>query len=291
MAPRIAIGIATIGRPAILQATLAHIAAQTRPPDHLIICPGAPADLPNGAVPAGASILYGRMGLTSQRNVILSAAAEVDILLFLDDDFFIAPNYLMEIEALFTAHPAIVLATGLVAADGITSAGITAGQANAILQNLHGAEDGGASRTYNAYGCNMAIRLAPVRAYALSFDENLPLYGWLEDVDFSRRLAPYGEIVKSARLRGVHLGAKAGRNSGLKFGYSQIANPLYLVRRRSLSPPRALAQIARNLAMNLWKARSPEPWIDRAGRLAGNRLALADLIYGRLSPQRILTLD
>jgi GT2 family glycosyltransferase len=291
MALRIAIGIATIGRPAILHATLGHIAAQTRKADQLVICPGAPSDLPDGAIPENATILYGRKGLTSQRNLIIAAAAEADILLFLDDDFFVAPNYLAELETLFNAHPRIVLATGLVVADGITSAGIAPDEADSILRNLAAAADTGPAPIYNAYGCNMAIRLAPVRAHAITFDENLPLYGWLEDVDFSRRLAPHGEIVKSRLLRGVHLGAKGGRNSGLKFGYSQIANPLYMARRRSLSPRRALAQIARNLAMNLLKSKSPEPWIDRAGRLAGNRLALADLAHGRLAPQRILTLD
>lgn len=144
---------------------------------------------------------------------------------------------------------------------------------------------------YNAYGCNMAIRMAPVRQHGLRFDETLPLYGWLEDVDFSRRLAPYGKIVKSPSLCGVHLGVKSGRNSGLKFGYSQIANPLYMVRKRTLSPARALAQISRNLCMNRLKLRAPEPWIDRAGRWRGNRLALADMLRGRLSPQRILEMD
>src|SRR3546814_2466766 len=32
---------------------------------------------------------------------------------------------------------------------------------------------------YNGYGCNMAIRMAPVREAGLLFDENLPFYGWL----------------------------------------------------------------------------------------------------------------
>ena len=291
MALRIAIGIATIGRPGILQATLNHIASQTRLADHLIICPAAPADLPQGSTPAGASILYGRKGLTAQRNLILAAAGDADILLFLDDDFFIAPDYLAALEALFKSHPGVVLATGELAADGITSAGINADQASAILQSLGPASHTAPVRVYNAYGCNMAIRLAPLRAHGLTFDENLPLYGWLEDVDFSRRMAPCGDIVKSKLLRGVHLGVKAGRNSGFKFGYSQIANPLYLVGRRTLSPPRAIAQITRNLAMNLWKSQSPEPWIDREGRLAGNRRALSDLVHGRLSPQNILALD
>ena len=68
------------------------------------------------------------------------------------------------------------------------------------------------------------------------FDENLPLYGWAEDVDFCRQLATYGRIVENARTTGVHLGSNSGRTSGVCFGYSQIANPLYLWRKGTLPP-------------------------------------------------------
>jgi GT2 family glycosyltransferase len=77
----------------------------------------------------------------------------------------------------------------------------------------------------------MAVRVLPVHGNGLHFDENLPLYGWLEDVDFCRRLAPYGRIVRNARTAGVHLGSNSGRTSGVCYGYSQIANPLYLWRK------------------------------------------------------------
>ena len=46
--------------------------------------------------------------------------------------------------------------------------------------------------TFSGYGCNMAVRLAPMREHGLRFDERLPLYGWQEDVDLSRRLAAFG---------------------------------------------------------------------------------------------------
>ena len=77
----------------------------------------------------------------------------------------------------------------------------------------------------------MIVRTAPVLAHGLRFDDNLPLYGWLEDIDFARSIAPYGRVVKSMLLRGVHLGVKRGRTSGVKLGYSQIANPLYMLRK------------------------------------------------------------
>jgi GT2 family glycosyltransferase len=67
-----------------------------------------------------------------------------------------------------------------------------------------------------------------MRPNDVMFDERLPLYGWQEDVDLSRRLAAFGTVVKVPAARGVHLSVKLGRNSGVRLGYSQIANPLYL---------------------------------------------------------------
>jgi hypothetical protein len=34
----------------------------------------------------------------------------------------------------------------------------------------------------------------------------------------------------------------------------------------------------------------PEPFVDRRGRLRGNMIALADVMRGRLAPERILEL-
>ncbi len=105
----------------------------------------------------------------------------------------------------------------------------------------------------------------------------------LEDVDFCRRLAQFGRVVKDPALLGVHLGVKAGRTSGDRFGYSQIVNPVYLWRKGTLRWDRALGQMARNLAANLAGALKPEPWIDRRGRIRGNLKGLFDLSLGRLN--------
>src|SRR3546814_15339565 len=120
----------------------------------------------------------------------------------------------------------------------------------------------------------MASRLAPVREAGLLFDENLPFYGWLEDVDFSRRLASQGRIVRWNLCRGVHMGVKRGRSPGKRLGYSQIANPVYMWRKGTLTASRACAQMGRNIAANFVKNIMPEPWVDRGGRPRGNPLAL-----------------
>ncbi len=92
-------------------------------------------------------------------------------------------------------------------------------------------------------------------------------------------------------MRGVHLGIKSGRTSGVRFGYSQIANPIYLIRKGTMSWQHAKMLMWRNLAANLIRSFHPEPWIDRKGRLKGNMLALVDMAIGRISPHRILKMD
>ncbi|WP_430450503.1 glycosyltransferase family 2 protein [Rhodophyticola sp.] len=140
---------------------------------------------------------------------------------------------------------------------------------------------------YSTYGCNMAVRGTAVRAHPERFDTTLPLYGWLEDLDFSRRMAAFGRIVENPQLRGVHLATKTGRISGLRLGYSQIANPVYLVRKGTYHWARALKLMTGNVLANSAKSLWPEPWIDRRGRLTGNLLAFRDLLRGRCRPGRI----
>src|SRR5262249_14255698 len=124
-------------------------------------------------------------------------------------------NGLAQLELCFGAQPAIVGMSGLVVADDVTGPGMDVGSSRALLASFREPHsDQPLIDLYNAYGANMAVPLAPIYAHSLRFDENLPLYGWLEDVDFSRQLAPYGCIVKNRRMVGVHLGVKIGRVSG-----------------------------------------------------------------------------
>ena len=173
-------------------------------------------------------------------------------------------------------------------ADGIGGPGLSFSDAFDLVGAKARPDAAAVTSTYNGYGCNMVVRASAARRNGVRFDERLPLYGWLEDVDFSRRLAKHGAIVHAGTLRGVHLGVKRGRQSGVRLGYSQIANPLYLMRKRSMRGDRALALIGRNLAMNLVKSMRPEPYVDRRGRLIGNLTGLRDLLGLRLHPERVL---
>ena len=121
----------------------------------------------------------------------------------------------------------------------------------------------------------------------LLFVERLVLFGWLEDIDFTSQLRRFGRVIGLSTLHGVHLGLKIGRVSGERFGYSQIINPIYLIRKGSVPASFALPLMGRNLAANLVRSLWPEPYIDRRGRLRGNLIALAHLLKGRIEPEYI----
>lgn len=287
------IAIATAGRPLVLNETLRLLARQELLPERVLVCPAHAGDFAfpgEEALPFALEVVEAPPGASAQRNAILDRlASERDgLVLFLDDDFFPRVDYLREAHALFAAHEDVVIATGRVVADGAPGPGLSVEEGREWLARDAATREQGLEPLYNGYGCNMVVRLGVVNRHRYRFDEQLPLYSWLEDVDFSRHLARHGRIVRAEQMRGVHLGVKRGRGSGLRLGYSQIANPWYLMRKRTMRPDLALGQAFRNGAANIARALRPEPWIDRRGRLRGNLLALGDLVRGRLHPRNIL---
>ncbi len=286
---RIAAGIPTIGRPQILRETISHIAGQSRPPDVIYIAPSAPEDL--GSVHEefpNIRVVMDGLGSSRQRNIILDDAEDIDVMVFFDDDFFPSPDYLEQIERIFNDTPDVMVATGNLIADGIHGPGFSVDEGKTFLSTA--GPRAGVSRnapTYNGYGCNMAVRMAPVTAHNIRFDENLPQYGWLEDLDFSRQLASYGDILRYWELRGVHLGTKSGRQSGRRLGYSQIANVIYLMRKGTCKSSVGVRTMLGNLWMNLVRSPAPEPYVDRRGRMLGNLEALGDFLIGRIDPRKI----
>ncbi|MBP2444322.1 glycosyltransferase family 2 protein [Rhizobium leguminosarum] len=287
---RMAIGIASAGRPSILRETVDYLTRLPDQAERLFVCVPLIDDAAGLTDRVDVEVIVGSRGLTSQRNrIIEAAAADTDILIFLDDDFVPATTFLSRIAAVFVLRPDVVIATGEVLADGILDGGLSMSKALQVLETAGEAAEQ-VTEIYNAYGCNMAVRLSSVLEHALTFDEQLPLYGWLEDVDFSRSIARYGRSVRVEGARGVHLGVRSGRQPGRRLGYSQVANPVYLIRKGTMSKRRAFAQIGRNILANASGLFFKDRLIDRWGRLNGNLLALSELLVGRASPSRILEL-
>ncbi|MEQ8255604.1 MULTISPECIES: glycosyltransferase family 2 protein [Roseovarius] len=291
---RIIVAIPSTNRCSILMSTVKDLERQTRKPDLTLLVVADESDVDTGSVSEVSfpvSVIQTERGLTIQRNAALGILREDDIMLFLDDDFLLAPDYLANLERLFQKHPDVAMCTGHVLADGIHGPGLSHDFGRRLISEPVASEDFALAGVYNCYGCNMALKANPVMQNKLRFDQRLKAYCWLEDVDFSRQVARYGKIVSSPLLRGVHLGTKTGRGSGLRFGYSQIANPIYLAKKGTMSKPRALNIMSRNLVSNVVKSLKPEPEVDRRGRLVGNFRAFKDLARGRLAPEQILSFE
>jgi len=293
-AQRVVIGIPSVARAEILVETVQEIARQTRLPDLVLL---SVADLKDTGrlermnLPFPIQIVISAKGLTRQRNRILREVRENDLLLFLDDDFLMAPDYLEQMEQVFDANPDIVLTTGTLIADGILGPGLDHFSGSRLLaKGLAEPPSTELAAAHTGYGCNVAVRVAPILKNELFFDENLPLYSWLEDVDFSNRLKECGKFVRPGTMRGVHLGTKTGRTPGVYLGYSQIANPFYLIRKGTITRRRARDLMLRNLASNLRGTFFPKEWADSRGRLRGNLIAIIDLLLRRSAPDRILSL-
>jgi len=289
---RVIIGIPTVGRAGILAGTVKAIADQTHLPDCVLISVANPQDaasLEGLSLPFPLRIVTCEKGLTTQRNRILDELRQNDVILFLDDDFLMAPDYVAQMLKVFENHSDVVLATGKLIADGILGPGFDhATGMRKLTQGLTVPGDRELVPTHSGYGCNMALRAKPILKQNLRFDEALPLYSWLEDVDFSTRLASHGRFVRPGGMRGVHLGTKSGRTRGRNLGYSQIANPIYLIRKGTIARKRARDLMLRNIASNLVGTVRPRPWADYRGRLAGNLIALWDVVKKRDRPDRIL---
>ncbi|MEY9985980.1 MULTISPECIES: glycosyltransferase [Bradyrhizobium] len=289
--PRVAVAIATRGRPETVTATLTHLLqTQTLKPDAVIVSCVNLEDAGDAAKLPGVRLVTGPGGLPAQRNTALAALSnEADVIVFFDDDFLADPDWLAAAAQTFRDEPEVVGFTGYLYADGILGPGLSFDEALRILTEGTLSPEAPRIEPFSPYGCNMAFRMSAIGN--ITFDERLVLYGWQEDRDFGAALAKRGgRLIKSPRARGVHMGLKAGRVAGDRLGYSQVVNPIYLLRKGTMTPRQATMQIFRNVAINLARAARPEPFIDRRGRLRGNVLGFADVLRGRLEPERAATI-
>lgn len=289
--------IPTVGRKELVSRTLAHLERQTRVPDLVLVsAPDETHVQPFNSDRFDVRFVFGRRGSCAQRNQALDAALpQSDIVTFFDDDFLPASDYLERLEYAFANNPDWAVVMGNAARDGARNAGYTFDEGLAELEHLETAEPrlpisdlATVTDRVGAYGCNMSVRSSAVGT--TRFDERLVLYGWQEDIDFTSQLRSRGRIVGLDVIYGVHLGTKSGRVSGLRLGYSQVVNPVYLIRKGTMPARFAVDLMARNVVANSVKSLWPEPYIDRWGRLRGNVLGLWHVLRGRIEPEYILKL-
>ena len=289
--PRVAVAIATLGRPSIVEATVRYLLeAQTLKPEIVIISCVKESDVGSSASLAGVRVVVAPPGLPAQRNAALAlVSTDIDVLAFFDDDFVAESGWLMAAATAFRDEKDVVSFTGHVIVDDVKGPGLSFGEALDIIQTSPVPSDVTWIEPFSPYGCNMAFRMSAVGS--LRFDERLVLYGWLEDRDFGASVAKGGgRLIKSPQARGVHMGSKGGRVSGHRFGYSQIINPVYMLSKGTMTPAQVAGQLFRNVSSNVKGAVSPERFIDRRGRLRGNIQGVLDILRGRVEPERAATL-
>ena len=290
---KLSVVVATLGRREEAQDLVGNLLAQTRPADRVVFAVVNPDDAPDCEGHDGFDVLMcERRGSCAQRNIgIDHVSDDTDILVFLDDDIVLSTTYLERLEQRFLAEPDVVGVTGLVVADGITGPGLSLEEAQQAIRDQEQARPEGEAvidSRLGLYGCNMAVRFSAMGDQR--FDEAMPLYGWLEDLDLSTQLSQQGRLIRDRRLVSAHRGVKRGRTSGVKLGYSQIANPIYLMQKGNVPKRPMFENMVFNFGANLLKSVRPETYVDRRGRLKGNLLGLADAVRRKSSPGRILEL-
>lgn len=296
--------VATKGRPQVVDRLLDSLLIQTVVPRRVVVVGTEQADIAAACHHPGVqrgiveAHISDRAGLCAQRNFGIdivqqtrSRAGDASpfAIVFLDDDFRLAATWLQECRQAFLDHPELVGVTGCVLADGVNGPAVSEEDAIEYIDGKlpprgHWAVGWDSREIDSLYGCNMAFRDVVVSTYR--FDDNLPLYGWQEDRDYSVRASGLGRLMYIGRCRGVHLGVKSGRVSGRRFGYSQIANPWYLSRKGTMSARTSLRFVSRHLAVNIARSLFPKGDVDYPGRLTGNVLAILDVVRGRSDPKR-----
>ncbi|WP_084102576.1 glycosyltransferase family 2 protein [Demequina sp. NBRC 110051] len=286
-----AVILASAGRPALLAQAMAHVESQSVAPCERILSVPDASSLP--ANTAGWTVVTGTKGLAAQRNAGLDAlSGAADVVVFFDDDAVPRSDYLAQTLIAFTRWPDLAGLTGKVLLDGAahSSGEVSVATADAALaQSWEATPSGVRHPRRTLYGCNFAYRLAA--APTLRFDARLPLYSWLEDHDFARRLMRHGALAAVDDCVVVHRGADSGgRTNHVRLGYSQLMNPVHLARSGSFPAWLAGWEIARPTAKNLAYAvaGAQSPW--RRERLRGNLMGLGDALRGRDTPERIVEL-
>lgn len=288
-AHRVAVVLASAGRPELLGEVVADLQRQTLLRFTLVLSVPDRDSLPAQSLPEGTVVVHDR-GLAAQRNTGLDAVPEATHVFCFDDDAVVREDYLERGVAFFDAHPDVVALTGRVLLDGAAGDAIPRDIADAALDASRAEPPSGAwERRRELYGCNFAFRPAAVAGER--FDPRLPLYSWLEDHDFARRCMRHGTLARVHDCVIVHRGVKSGgRTAHERLGYSQVMNPAYLHHKGSfplwLTVYETLFRVGKNAVRSV---RGPESeW--RRERLRGNLLGLRDVVRRRFTPERILEL-
>jgi GT2 family glycosyltransferase len=291
---KVAVVIASTQRSDILLKALESIMNQNRTPDEIVVSVISEADLPGPSLPSRVRRVFSKPGASVQRNAGIDALVSRPLFVaFLDDDVILHPDYLRNMEQIFKSKPHTMLIMGHLLANG-----------NISLDEAHGLiacppDCGSNTGQYyplrqaygNVYGANMCIRFSLLEKER--FDERLPLYSLMEDVDMGTRARRYGEIGYYFGSLAVHLRVSGGRISYRALGFSEVMNPMYLGCKGTIPKRHAILRFVLLVpVMNAILACIPNRrQHERWQRLIGNLRAVSDIVSWRIEPERATELD
>jgi GT2 family glycosyltransferase len=290
---RVCVVVATVGRQEHLARLLACLDTQTSRPNEVIVAAPSASDLCETfeTYSGWVKVTLGKRGASVQRNAALEmAAGDAELILFLDDDMTLRSDYVQNCIEAFEECPEVVGLTGELLANGArTGQPVTFGEADAVLAAAKLPHSATRVPVSDLYGCNFAVRASAIQG--LLFDARLPLYSWLEDLDFSRQLSRRGVLLRDSSCLGVHHGSKSGgRTDNLRYGYSQITNAVYLWNKGTISGMKAVSLVLRPLTANILGLLRGEDRKSRRARLRGNFISISDLLRRRITPERVTSL-
>tara|TARA_X000000950_G_scaffold219456_1_gene264286 strand:+ start:954 stop:1874 length:921 start_codon:yes stop_codon:yes gene_type:complete len=225
------------GRPIVLDETVVSILKQDSLPSKILLVVTCNADFLESTLLRDERVMASISpvaGLTAQRNYGISCIQNqnVEITIFLDDDVELEISFFTKMLYLFSKYPDII---GISAESVIGGASADRSYAKKVINDLNTVpmdrlkvRDSG--KYCLCHGCNMFFRTSLFGEEL--FDEELPLYSYGEDYDFSLRASRHGKVGKVSGIGFAHLTYPGGRVSEKKRGYSIVANNYYFLKKR-----------------------------------------------------------
>jgi GT2 family glycosyltransferase len=219
--------------------------------------------------------------LPKQRNIGISMLNnKSDIIIFLDDDVLLDNDYLKNINKIYEDDKINEIAGvgGFVIGQ---DENFKPFQTNPIIKNGH--------QLYNIktlYGCNMSYRKQVVDK--IKFDENLLLYAFLEDKDYSLSANQYGLVVRTKEATLKHLRVPTSRISESKFGFAIVGNNYYVMNKHNCFKLKIFFTVMKLVIFALVNSIL---YKSKRTRFKGSYTAFKQIISGNFDTKNILMLD
>lgn len=260
---------------------------QSVPARIIISVPGERHVLPETLALPGMELLIAPPGLCAQRNAALRTIRDREgVIFFFDDDVEIETHYAEKMLQLFQQRPEVSLASGINLGSGTRPGSLTRESARELIKaRLAASVTSGVRPARTGMGSRLAFRASLLGS--VQFDERLPLYGYLEDYDFSLQCRKFGDVVVNEECLMVHIETAAGRIGTRPRGYSEIVNPIYIYRKKMGAEfGRTVAGALKRTLRNFLRC------TDLNGRrqLEGNLIAWGRVIAGKTDPEYMLKL-